>query len=321
MVAAAAQSLRAGVAGALEKGVVGRDNFSLRVKDDDPVINTVDHRFQSLPLAADFPDQARHRVGHGIELFCHPRQRVRAFRGHTPFEIALGNQPRRGFKTLQAAQDRQPNHQSDGSHDDEGQGTGAGHHPAQVPRHRGADLPGVVVQNQDAIDFWLGIVALVALLAVMNRHDGSQNRSTSGLDHAAGSSAFRRIAMAGLAGGRVDPKIISRGPRLTGITFYAIAVQHYELFDTRLFTEALDHLRDQGAVIAHHLVLERGSDQFAFGERAAVCSFEKALKVTDRKDVGGDRASHNHRRGDTEREADRHAGKTQLHHDGTEMAG
>jgi hypothetical protein len=41
----------------------------------------------------------------------------------------------------------------------------------------------------------------------------------------------------------------------------------------------------------------------------------------DRKEVGGDRAGYNHRRGYTEREADRHAGKTQLHHEGTEMAG
>ena len=127
--------------------------------------------------------------------------------------------------------------------------------------------------------------------------------------------------MAGLAGGRVDPEIIPRGPRLTRIAFHAVAVQHYELFDARLFTEALDHLRYQGAVIPHHLVLERGSDQFAFGQRSGVCGFEKALKVMDRKDVGGDRAGHNHRRGDTEREADRHAGKTQLHHEGTEMAG
>jgi hypothetical protein len=93
------------------------------------------------------------------------------------------------------------------------------------------------------------------------------------------------------------------------------------LFDARLFTEALDHLRYQGAVIAHHLVFERGSDQFAFGKRTTVFGCEEALKVTDRKDVGGDGAGYNHRRGDTEREADRHAGKTQLHHDGTEMAG
>jgi len=93
------------------------------------------------------------------------------------------------------------------------------------------------------------------------------------------------------------------------------------LFDARLFTEALDHLRDQGAIIPHHLVLERSSDQFAFGKRSGVRGFEKALKVMDRKNVGGDRAGHNHCRGDTEREADRHAGKTQLHHEGTEMAG
>src|ERR1039458_4643603 len=122
----------------------------------------------------------------------------------------------------------------------------------------------------------------------MNWHHGSQNRATTGLDHAAGSPAFGRIAMTGLASWRVDPKITSRGPRLTGITVHAIAVQYYELFDARLFTEALDHLRYQGAVIAHHLVLERGPDQFAFGKRTTVFGCEEALKVTDRKDVRGD---------------------------------
>jgi len=116
-------------------------------------------------------------------------------------------------------------------------------------------------------------------------------------------------------------KIISHGPRLTRIAFHAIAVQHYELFDARLFAEALDHLRDQRSVIPYHLVFESGSDQFAFGNRAGVRGFEKALKVMDREDVGSGRAGHKHCRSDTEREANRHAGKTQLHHDGTEMAG
>ena len=127
--------------------------------------------------------------------------------------------------------------------------------------------------------------------------------------------------MAGLAGRRCNAEIIPHGPRLTGVAFHAIAVQHYELFDARLFPEALDHLRDQSAVIPHHLVLERGADQFPFGQRTAVGGFEQALKVMDRKDVGGDRARHHHCRGDPERQANRHAGKTQLYHDGTEMAG
>src|SRR5208283_5307539 len=183
-----------------------------------------------------------------------------------PFQVALRNQTRRGFKTLQATQDRHPNHQGDGPHDDESQSTGAGYHPAQVLRHRGADLSGVVVQNQDAIDFLEGIVAPVAVVAVTNRHHGSQNCSTPGLNHAAGSPAFRRILMAGLAGWRVDAEVISHGPRLTRVAFHATAVQQYELFDARLFAEALDHLRYQGAVIPHHLVLERSADQFAFGK-------------------------------------------------------
>ena len=57
-VAAAAQNLLAGVAGSLQKGVVGRHNLSFRVEDYDPVINTVDYRFQPLPLGAYFADQA-----------------------------------------------------------------------------------------------------------------------------------------------------------------------------------------------------------------------------------------------------------------------
>lgn len=127
--------------------------------------------------------------------------------------------------------------------------------------------------------------------------------------------------MAGLTGRRVDPEIVLRGSGLTRVTFHAIAVQQYELFDTRLFTEALDHLRYQGAVISHHLVLKRGSDQFAFGERTGVDGFENALKVIDRIDVGGDGASRNHRHSYTQRETCGHTGKSQLHGDGKEMAG
>ena len=92
-------------------------------------------------------------------------------------------------------------------------------------------------------------MAPVAFIAVTNRHDSSQDRSTASLDHAAGGPAFRWVAMAGLAGGRVDPEIIPCGPRLTGIALHAIPIEQDQLFDPRLFPEALDHLRDQGAVI------------------------------------------------------------------------
>jgi len=130
-----------------------------------------------------------------------------------------------------------------------------------------------------------------------------------------------RIAVAGLAGGRIDPEIISRGPRFTRVALHAVAVQHDELFDPRLFAEALDHLCDQGAVIPHHLVLERGSDQFTFGKRTGMDGFENGPEVIDRIDVSGDRAGHNHRCGYAERETYGHAGKAQLHGDGKEMAG
>ena len=88
------------------------------------------------------------------------------------------------------------------------------------------------------------------------------------------------------------------------------------MFHARLFSEALDHLRDQSAVISHHLVFERGSDQFALGKRAGVRSFHKALKMTDGEDVGRHRAGYNHRRRDAEREANRHAGEAQFHKEG-----
>ena len=57
-VAAAAQNLLAGVAGSLQKGVVGRHNLSLRVEDYDPVIDTVDYRFEPLALGTHFANQA-----------------------------------------------------------------------------------------------------------------------------------------------------------------------------------------------------------------------------------------------------------------------
>jgi hypothetical protein len=93
------------------------------------------------------------------------------------------------------------------------------------------------------------------------------------------------------------------------------------LFDTSLLAEALDHLRNQGAVVPHHLVFECGSDQLSLGECAGVRVIEKALKMTLGKDVGSDAAGHDHRRRDAECEANCRAGKTQLHNAGTKMAG
>jgi hypothetical protein len=158
-------------------------------------------------------------------------------------------------------------------------------------------------------------MAAVTFVAIANRHDRSQNRSTPRLNHAAGSPAFRRIAMTGLARRRVDPEIVPRGDWLTGVALHSITIQHDELFDARLFAEALDHLCDQGAVIPHHLVLKCGSDQFSFSECAGMDGIENAPEVIDRINVRGDRTSHNHRRGYTQRKTYGHAGKAQLHHD------
>lgn len=127
--------------------------------------------------------------------------------------------------------------------------------------------------------------------------------------------------MARLAGGRVYPELILGHSRFAGVAWCAAAVEQDELFDARLLAKALYHLRDQGAVVAHHLMFERGADQLSFGEGAGACRFHEGMEMTGGKDVGGNRAGHHHRGRDTEREANGHAGKTQLHDDGTKTAG
>ena len=139
-----------------QKGVIGRDNLSFRVKDYDPVINAIDHGFEPFSLGTDLAHQSSYRVGHGIELTAQPSQGIGAFYGDAALEVALGNQACGFFQTLQSAQNRHPDHHKNGSHEDEGQCTCTCYHPTQIPCHSGADLAGTVIQNQNPIDFLSG---------------------------------------------------------------------------------------------------------------------------------------------------------------------
>ena len=87
------------------------------------------------------------------------------------------------------------------------------------------------------------------------------------------------------------------------------------MLHARLFAESRNHLRNLGPVVVQHGVLEGGVDQIAFGQRVGARHFKNAIEVMDRIEVGGHRASHHHGCGNTQREANRHAGKTQLHSD------
>ena len=89
------QNLIAGTADAPQKCVVGRDNLAFRIKDDNPVVDAVNHGFQPFPLGVDFAHQSGHRVSHDIKLTSQPGQRVRPFHGRALLQVALRNQARR----------------------------------------------------------------------------------------------------------------------------------------------------------------------------------------------------------------------------------
>ena len=117
---------------------------------------------------------------------------------------------------------------------------------------------------------------------------------------------FRRIAMAGLAGGRIS----ENHPALPGLLEYRFTPLRSST--TSCSTRAcLPNASIICAIrvrsISHHLMFKGGAHQFAFGQRRAVRNLQKAPKMTDRKDVGGGRAGGDDRRRNTEREANRHA--------------
>lgn len=119
--------------------------------------------------------------------------------------------------------------------------------------------------------------------------------------------------MASLTGGRADSELLSAsdwGARVAGDT---IAIQQHQLFDTRLPAEAVNHLRDQRAVIVQHRVLERGMDQFAFGKSIRPRQVKDAVEVMNRVDVCSYGAGSDHGHGHTDGEANGHAGEAQLH--------
>jgi len=62
----------------------------------------------------------------------------------------------------------------------------------------------IAVQDQNAVDLVAGVVAAVALRPVADRDHRAQHFAAAGFDYAARSSLRGRIAVAGLAGRRVD---------------------------------------------------------------------------------------------------------------------
>jgi hypothetical protein len=116
--------------------------------------------------------------------------------------------------------------------------------------------------------------------------------------------------MADLASGRFDSEVVSNRSWLTGIPFYAVTVQQNEMFNAFLLPKTFDHASNQGAVVLHHLVLERDSDQITFRECRVARGFQQALEVVNGINVGscGTGKNHNHR--NPEGKHDCHAGGT-----------
>ena len=126
---------------------------------------------------------------------------------HALGQVAAGDLPGGGFEALQPAQHGHPDDHPDGAHQQQGDGRGAAHQPAQVVRHLCAQLIGLVIQDQDAVDLVRGSWQREAFRPVADGDHGAQHFAAAGLDHAAGSALRGGIAVAGLAGGRVDLQI------------------------------------------------------------------------------------------------------------------
>ncbi len=101
--------------------------------------------------------------------------RIGAFGRDALRQIAAGDLPRGGFEPLQPAQHGHPDHQSDGAHQQQRDGRGAAHQPAQVARHLCAQLLGLVIQDQDAVDLVARVVAAVAFRPVADGDHGAQH--------------------------------------------------------------------------------------------------------------------------------------------------
>lgn len=77
--------------------------------------------------------------------------------------------------------------------------------------------------------------------------------------------------------------------------------------------EAVDHGRDERAVVLDHLVFEGHADEVALGERSGLRGLEERPHVVLRIEVGASAGCQQDRCGDPHRQAGRHAGEAKLH--------
>ena len=294
----------------MEKRVVGRNDLSLRVEHGDPVVDAVDDGLEALALIAYLADQAGHRVGHRVELVRQPGNRVAAARRHPPFEVAGGDEARGRLEPLKPAQHGEADDQADGGHEHERQQPAAEDHPPQFSVHGGAQRAHVGVEDQDAVDRVRRVVTPLAGLAVADGDHGAQDRTVGRVDHARRSSLLTRKAMARLAGRRGQVQLARRADRPARETHDAESIEQEDVFDTRLASEAIDHPRDQGPVVLHHLVLQRRVDQLALAEGGGARRVEQFLEMMERVEIGRDAARDRDRGGDADGQAHGHAGET-----------
>jgi len=114
-----------------------------------------------------------------LELARQPRNRVRPSRRYATLEITAGDQARRGFEALKSLQDDEPDNEARSRRSAPAPARRCGDHPADVARHRGADLLSVKVEDQDPVDSLFRVVALVARFAVGKRNDRPKERTAA----------------------------------------------------------------------------------------------------------------------------------------------
>ncbi len=307
--AGAAEHVLAGVPGAEQERVVGGDHLAVGVEYHDAVIDAVDHGFQALALLAYLAYQPGYRIRHGVELARQPGNGVRTLRRNPAAQVAGGNLARGGLEALQPAQHGEPDHDGNGAHQQQSDQAGSGDQPAQVPGHGGVQFLGIVVQDQDAVDFVIGIVAAVAGGPVADRYHGAQHRASGSLDDAARGPLSGRIPVACLAGGRAHPQVavgLSGGNR---VLLLPVTVEDYEAIHPGLLAEACDHARDQGPVVLDHLMFERHADQLAFRGCGAAGRFQEGPHVLAGIEVSAARTGEHGDRGNSHGEPNGGAGE------------
>jgi hypothetical protein len=117
--------------------------------------------------------------------------------------------------------------------------------------------------------------------------------------------------MAGLAGRRAHR--LPGSPIGAWRNGRALAVEEHHPGDPGLLPEALHHLRDQAAVVLHHLVLERRAHDLALRESGRPLAGDQRPEMVDGVDVRPDGASDGHRGSDARGEAGRHADQAPSH--------